>query len=589
MIKIYLLIVFLFCTTTIQAQKDIGIKSVKELVNSTHTKRTLALSPFYEEGIRYMDSVEIFNQILEVEKAAEKANDNELLLEAELMRVHYFCYRLYFPKEFVVNMIETLNQKAKDQKVLWLEIRTHSLLGNYLYHFHKDYASGFEHLERTVQLLEGQKSADYPLKQIYLYHLADVYMDFNEYDEAKPYLLKALQASYKYDRYYYKMHILNGLGICYKKAQDFDSSNHYFNLTLKNAIHHHDKVWESISYTNLGANNYRQSDYKTAKHFIEKSITFDDSMGDYDIGKHTLQGNILLKTGKIQEAKNVAYKLKLMLKKLGIESRTTETYVFLSKIAVFSNKPELSVAYIDTAFAIKDSIAKVFDGMHLLRAKQRIELEKRKLEEEKLRQADLRQIQTRNSIIVGLTLVFIVLFLLYNRYRLKSKNREQLITTEKNAAEESLKNAQLRLQDFQKSIQSKNAIIMKFEEELKAASQQLSNLTTESKEVLSFKAKKEVVEQLQEATILTEKDWREFVELFEKVHPDFFSRLNKKYENLTKSEVRLIALCRLKLNNTEMSLMLGVGTAAIRQSKSRLRKKIDLKENDDLESLASQI
>lgn len=208
---------FLVGSVSVFAQAKIGIQSVSELVNSTHPKRTLALTLFYEEGIRFLDSVEVFSQISEVEQEARKAKDSELLLEAELMRAHYYCYRPYFPKQLVLEKIKTLNQKAREQNVLWLEIRTYSLLGNYLYYFHQDYALGFEYLERTVQLLEGTTTDDYPLKQIHLYHLADVYIDFKEWDNAIFYLSKALQASSKYDRYYYKMNILNSLGVCYYK------------------------------------------------------------------------------------------------------------------------------------------------------------------------------------------------------------------------------------------------------------------------------------------------------------------------------------------------------------------------------------
>jgi DNA-binding CsgD family transcriptional regulator len=50
-----------------------------------------------------------------------------------------------------------------------------------------------------------------------------------------------------------------------------------------------------------------------------------------------------------------------------------------------------------------------------------------------------------------------------------------------------------------------------------------------------------------------------------------------------------MTLCKLHYTNKEMAAMLGVSTQAIRQLRSRLRRKLNLPEEIDIEELAAQI
>lgn len=97
-----------------------------------------------------------------------------------------------------------------------------------------------------------------------------------------------------------------------------------------------------------------------------------------------------------------------------------------------------------------------------------------------------------------------------------------------------------------------------------------------------------ILEKLRKATILTEDDWLSFKELFEKVHRHFFVRLKETYSDLSPAETRLFALIRLDLSTKEMATMLGVSPETIRQTKWRMRKKMNLPEYLALEEVASR-
>ena len=104
-----------------------------ELLGKTHGTRTPILTPFYEWGIRRLDSVTVYNRLHRLDSLAEAHNDRDLALEVDLMDIHYYAYRSYFPSEVPINMLVELNKVATEEGVPWLEIRCQSLLGNYYF------------------------------------------------------------------------------------------------------------------------------------------------------------------------------------------------------------------------------------------------------------------------------------------------------------------------------------------------------------------------------------------------------------------------------------------------------------------------
>jgi DNA-binding CsgD family transcriptional regulator len=95
--------------------------------------------------------------------------------------------------------------------------------------------------------------------------------------------------------------------------------------------------------------------------------------------------------------------------------------------------------------------------------------------------------------------------------------------------------------------------------------------------------------ELQNLTILTDEQWNEFKNAFEKVHQGFLNNLKNKIANLTPAETRLLALAKLKLTTKEMASSLGVTTQAIRTAWYRLRTKLNLSNEISLEEFVETI
>ncbi len=129
------------------------------------------------------------------------------------------------------------------------------------------------------------------------------------------------------------------------------------------------------------------------------------------------------------------------------------------------------------------------------------------------------------------------------------------------------------LQEKNKSIRTLNEVILSQETKLK----ELASNYDENKS------------QLTESKILTDEDWTKFKTLFERVYPDFFEKLNKMDKNFTKGEKRIMSLIKLNMNNKEAADTLGISSESVSKYKSRLKKKLELSEDQDLQNYIHKV
>jgi DNA-binding CsgD family transcriptional regulator len=178
--------------------------------------------------------------------------------------------------------------------------------------------------------------------------------------------------------------------------------------------------------------------------------------------------------------------------------------------------------------------------------------------------------------------------LLWQRNR---KNR-QLYAREKEvlAAREALTEAELRntrnelsfnktrLAVYMENLLRKNSLI----EELEA---RLNEMSLEDEASNAERAQR--LNELLELKILTDEDWLAFKQHFEQAFPGYLEKLQAAYVNMTTAEIRLFLLIRLGLGSREISNMLGVSPDSVKKGRYRLRKKLDLAEEDSLEDFVA--
>jgi DNA-binding CsgD family transcriptional regulator len=179
--------------------------------------------------------------------------------------------------------------------------------------------------------------------------------------------------------------------------------------------------------------------------------------------------------------------------------------------------------------------------------------------------------------------------LLFHRFRVhkvreaqQAENERRLLALGKMNAEEKLKHAEELLTAYLTTIKEKTTLIEDLDTELQRVKETASH-TTALEGIATNR------ENLVSSTILTDDDWAHFRSLFEKVYPGFLDRLRDKFLDLSPAEMRLMILTKLNLSTREMAHMLGVSVEAIRKSRYRLRKKLNLEEESNLEVLIQKI
>jgi len=93
----------------------------------------------------------------------------------------------------------------------------------------------------------------------------------------------------------------------------------------------------------------------------------------------------------------------------------------------------------------------------------------------------------------------------------------------------------------------------------------------------------ETLNRLSGARLLTDEDWDEFKKLFVSVYPTFMLQLKERNHGITPAELRLAALIRLQLSSREIAAMLGISGESVKKARQRLRRRLNLRPEHDLD------
>ena len=84
-------------------------------------------------------------------------------------------------------------------------------------------------------------------------------------------------------------------------------------------------------------------------------------------------------------------------------------------------------------------------------------------------------------------------------------------------------------------------------------------------------------------------NWEEFENRFVAVNKNFYNRLFKKYPNLTQGDQKLCALIKLNFSSKDMAKLMGISVESVHTTRYRLRKKLKLARQVNLEEFIAKI
>lgn len=315
------------------------------------------------------------------------------------------------------------------------------------------------------------------------------------------------------------------------------------------------KVWEGIAYIDIADMLVKQGKIAEGEAYADKGYKVIKEINDLQSEFDALLALVptKLELGKLDEANLLLRRMDEILK-----NPPNPDYIYFKKIrfyeayaSYYEKRGELNAAYRYASLAkpLQDSLNRRNDARKFEKIHQRLEAEKyteqlRMVESEKQLQKLLRN--------AALLIILLVGGLAYGNYKRIQFKRQQTL----------------------KELEAAKDKLLEFTQHIREKSELAENLRLEIDRLSKSGERSEYLEKLTQSTILTDDDWQQFRSLFEKVYPNFIEEQKNKYPELTQAELRYLVLEKLQLTTHEMANMLAVSDGTIRQTRSRMRKKI---------------
>ncbi|WP_299549269.1 hypothetical protein [Seonamhaeicola sp.] len=441
---------------------------------------------------------------------------------------------------------------------------------SYAYRRDFDFALSLKAIQESLEIKESLGET-YTLPKTYrMFGL----LYFKKQDSAASgkYLEKALELSKTYkndEEYVYTLNALSGYSFSY---DDLESGRTY----AQKAYVHADSVGfdrgKAGALTYLSGYERRKERYEAVVPYSEDALVLYQKEGDsIGIEKCFKQiGYAYRKLGQPLKAKQYYIKSLQMAKDMEIEGLWANRYLSLSNVYT-------DLQQCDTAF-----------GYYRLYKRQQVKdlnakSNKEFFELEATYQYD-KQIEQASSRFWKITSVFLALFgiIIIAIISVLFKRKEQI------------KIEKLHNDLLQREVDHKQKDISEFALNLarnRERTEELLNYIKKIKKsgVLNNDANFRDLEQAVLKQEITNKHITDFRNKADALNTAFYKRLHDRFPNLSKNEVKLCTYIRLGIDNNEIAILQNVAPASIYRSRSRLRQKLGLSQDEDLNLILKDI
>jgi tetratricopeptide (TPR) repeat protein len=355
---------------------------------------------------------------------------------------------------------------------------------------------------------------------------------------------------------------------------------------------------------NLGTAYLQTHEYKKAQIYIQKALDLNNS-GRFQgalATSYLYMGMFFLEKKNYNKAFEFGMKCLELSKNLGKRNQLENIYLLLSDASQGLGDLSASLGYFKLHKLMHDSIFNEESRanynklqVELETTQKQREIEILKKEQEKLTLEQ--KIKKTQHTIILVVMVVMILFLVVIVYvvLLKRKKdsqihhqKELVHKKEKQLALAELEKSKMKEKELEQSVlykskqlsthalhmMQKNSIMQNIQTDIKTLSRKKSSDDKSEYKRINFQINQ---------SLRSDKDWDVFKLYFEDVNRDFYKNLNLINPELTTNDHRLCALIKLNMNSKEMASVLNVAPNSIKSSRYRLKKKLGLDLEADLE------
>lgn len=403
--------------------------------------------------------------------------------------------------------------------------------------------------------------------------------------------------------YFSKQHDTRGLaqtyaniGHIYEKRQAPHMAYRYQKRALINSLLASDTLNLTKVYENLGSIFEDEARYDSARVYYEKAWRMArhsrDEIGQIEILNNL--GDVYRKTGHYEQG------LTFSRQALHMAQQKKELYQLsaalrdIAKSFRLMNRLDSAYNYIERSRDITDEIYGIENNRQITLLQTLYEVERKDSEIDRLnaqKQVDLVIISAAGLVLVLLGILAAVII---SRQRLRLRN-EQAINQQNQAIfsaqhaliEVELKNKQLEEENLKNQLALKSKELTAHTLQIIQKNQVLESLQHDLSAILKDdkRDQKKQLRQLAQKIDLSfnqDKYWDDFRNIFDQVHPYFFSSLTQQFPELTSADLRLIALLKMNLASADIATLVGISADSLRVARYRLRKKLGLPEGESL-------
>ncbi len=376
-------------------------------------------------------------------------------------------------------------------------------------------------------------------------NIGTMYRDLKRYSDAEKSYLDGLAIAKKSGIDNYSVGVLySNLGQIYMDYyKNYDKSIAYLKKALANYQKNEIYNYQEHVFRNLAFNYTKKGDYSLAIDYAKKALAIAQE-------SHDPQQKINSYAALI-EAQQKADFHKEAFENLSFQKNLEDSVLSIEKTSI--------IAEMDAKFETikKDAAIKILN-----------------------KSAELDKIKSWSLIFVIILLTTGGTFVYYTITQ-KRKSEIKIAQQEKIIEQKKLLNAEQELEFKKKELTAKVLQLARKNEFLGSLENEVGLLKSNvdsSVEKASNRIKRLIIHD-----IADEKQWEQFSKEFSGVHQGFIDALFAKFGEFSKSEIRLISLLKMNLSSKEIANMLNISDDGIKKARYRLRKKLNLDHENDLQ------
>ena len=367
---------------------------------------------------------------------------------------------------------------------------------------------------------------------------------------------------------HWKMRSWYTLGLCYTEMGLYDSAFYALNQALVRSDH---PFRTAIILGDRGDIFLKQGRYDSAEALLKLDYQESINWKDYTHTSFTLQSLAAITNlrGHPHQALEMLNEARRLDQKDPSYSNQAALYKTYAQVYRDLGNADSAYYYMEQSKSLGEIANRQAAHSQLEMARMHLDNQNHVHEIISLQKDKNRFILIRNFSIVIILFLAVVGYLLITRLQLRSKMRQREFAMAMEKAEAEAQSAKEQLIFFTESLQEKTQLIENLQSKTTKRDLQQEQLGQ--------------IEELSQYTILTDADWDRFRVLFTKVYPGFFVALKEHIPDITVGEQRMAALVKLRISIKDSAAMLGVSMNSIYKTRQRLRTRMGLDQDADLD------